>query len=87
MDTCIWLTESLCYIPETNNIVNQLYSNIKFKKKYIPDSSSSPGGKEGEINSSTAKDHLCKVQREAKSLERSYHEHRQQSALSKPPIY
>jgi len=32
MDTCVCITESLHYISETN-IVSQLYSNIKLKKK------------------------------------------------------
>ena len=27
MDTCIYITESLCYTPETNSIVNQLHFN------------------------------------------------------------
>ena len=33
---CVHTTESLCYTPETNNIINQLYCNFKqktFKKK------------------------------------------------------
>ena len=33
MDICI--TESLCCTPETNNIVDQLYSNIKKKFKTL----------------------------------------------------
>ena len=34
MNTCMRITESLCCTPETNNIVNQRYSNkIKILKK------------------------------------------------------
>ena len=28
----VYITDSLCCIAETNNIVNQLYSNTNFKK-------------------------------------------------------
>ena len=33
MDTHIWTAESLCCAPETGNIVNWLYSNLKKLKK------------------------------------------------------
>ena len=36
MDTCICMDESLCWVPNNHNIVNQLYSNTKknfFKQK------------------------------------------------------
>ena len=29
------ITESLCYIPETNSVVNQLHSNIKISNVKI----------------------------------------------------
>ena len=33
MDICICKADSLCCTPETNNMVNQLYSNKKLKKQ------------------------------------------------------
>ena len=36
MDICICITESLCCTPQTNNIVNQLYSNKDQKLNLKP---------------------------------------------------
>ena len=33
VDICICIADSLCCTPETNNMVNQLYSNKKLKKQ------------------------------------------------------
>lgn len=35
IDTRTDITESLCHTSETNNIVNYMYSKIKFKKKFF----------------------------------------------------
>ena len=35
MDTRVCMAESLCCPPETINIVNQLYSDMKWKVKFI----------------------------------------------------
>ena len=32
IDSCICTSDSICFIPETDTIVNQLYSTIKFKE-------------------------------------------------------
>jgi len=32
IDTYICISDSICFVPETNTIVNQLYATIKFKE-------------------------------------------------------